>query len=61
MLEFVFGWLVGVWMGQQLPLPSVQKTVQDYMKVSEEPADENVTLDHPDVPIFTGEMPANSP
>lgn len=63
MLEFLFGWLLGVWMGQQLPLPSVQKVIQEYMKSGQEPATvpESNAVDQPDVPIFTGEMPSNSP
>ena len=62
MLEFLFGWLLGVWMGHSC-LSTVQKVIQEYMKSGQEPATvpESNAVDQPDVPIFTGEMPSNSP
>jgi len=61
MLEFLFGWIMGVWMGQQLPLPSVQMQVQNWWNT---PAPDNTlptSVEKPDeeesVPLFTGEMP----
>lgn len=65
MLEFLFGWILGVWMGQQLPLPSVQAHVQQWWN---KPAIQNVTQANTDetpseqetVPLFTGEMPTTA-
>ena len=60
MLEFLFGWIVGVWMGQQLPLPSVHEKIQtwwDKPQITNQ-ADENKTEET--LPIFTGEMPSPS-
>ena len=72
MLEFLFGWLIGVWMGQQLPLPLVQTvahnwwfpnstvdsttTVNDSSTVSDA-----MKEDHESSPLFTGDMPAATP
>ena len=58
MLEFIFGWLLGVWMGQQLPLPSVQTQIESWWKppAKEEDAGTEVT-DETDIPVFTGDMP----
>lgn len=58
MLEFLFGWLLGVWMGQQLPLPSVQTQIENWWKqpaVKEDAAAE--VTDETDIPVFTGDMP----
>ena len=61
MLEFLFGWILGVWMGQQLPLPSVQMYVHNWWNsragdqapptLAEKPTEEE------EAPLFTGEMP----
>ena len=58
MLEFLFGWLLGVWMGQQLPLPSVQTQIENWWKppaVKEDGATE--VTGETDIPVFTGDMP----
>jgi len=58
MLEFIFGWGIGVWMGQQLPLPSVQTMIQNWRgTVIEQPA---VTAPEEEetVPLFSGNMPS---
>lgn len=60
MLEFLFGWILGVWMGQQLPLPSVQRHIEDWWS---RPAVDNTPETSPaeeesSVPVFTGEMPS---
>mgnify|MGYP001205510616 CR=1 len=62
MLEFVFGWLLGVWMGQQLPLPSVQSQVEGWWNRSRIPAENESesTLDESAVPVFTGEIPVSA-
>ena len=65
MLEFLFGWILGVWMGQQLPLPSVHAQVQQWWN---KPTIQNVTQPSTDetpseqetVPLFTGEMPTTA-
>lgn len=58
MLEFLFGWLLGVWMGQQLPLPSVQTQIEHWWN---QPArQEEVATkvaEETDIPVFTGDMP----
>ena len=66
MIEFLVGLILGVWMGQQLPLPSVQMYIQNWWN---NPAINNATqIDESDkseedksvevsVPVFTGEMP----
>lgn len=70
MLEFLFGWLIGVWMGQQLPLPLVQTVAHNWWfpkpdgnstpvvnESSISPTDE----DHESSPLFTGDMPPATP
>lgn len=63
MLEFLFGWILGVWMGQQLPLPSVQMYVQNWWNKpaanTQQTAVEN-TEEADTVPLFTGEMPPSA-
>ena len=59
MLEFLFGWLVGVWMAQQLPLPMVQKMLDNWRNPPVENA-ETVENIEEEQPIFTGEMPLPS-
>ena len=55
MLEFLFGWLVGVWMAQQLPLPKVQQMLDQWRN----PQIETVPTEQleEDTPLFTGDMP----
>lgn len=70
MLEFLFGWIIGVWMGQQLPLPSVQTVAHNWW--FPKPNDNQPTTvtdtnrspteeDHESAPLFTGEMPPATP
>lgn len=56
MLEFLFGWLVGVWMAQQLPLPKVQKMLDNWRNPPEETANTVESVEE-ELPLFTGEMP----
>ncbi len=62
MFEFLFGFILGVWAGQALPLPSVGVYVQSYFvpKVEVAPATEEVN-DEEQQPLFTGEMPVEVP
>jgi hypothetical protein len=63
MLEFIFGWLLGVWAAQQLPLPSIQIALQNWWtpptveQVSPEDPGDITEEDHENTPIFTGNMP----
>lgn len=65
MLEFLFGWIIGVWMGQQLPLPSVHAQLQQWWN---KPALQNNTAnsesvesaEQETVPLFTGDMPSSA-
>ena len=68
MLEFIFGMITGVWMGQQFPLPSVQEYVRRFLasktapaivasETVEETKEENEENEE-SVPLFTGQMPA---
>ena len=61
MLEFIFGWLLGVWMGQQLPLPSVQSQMEHWWNRSRIPVETESEsgLEESTVPVFTGEIPAS--
>lgn len=70
MLEFLFGWIIGVWMGQQLPLPSVQTVAHNWW--FPKPNDNRPTTvtdvdispteeDHESSPLFTGDMPPATP
>tara|TARA_B100000780_G_scaffold251334_1_gene197926 strand:+ start:860 stop:1105 length:246 start_codon:yes stop_codon:yes gene_type:complete len=65
MLEFLFGWVIGVWMGQQLPLPSVQTLIHNWWQTKvatnvSQVVEEATAEDHESVPLFTGDMPAPS-
>lgn len=61
MLEFLFGAVFGVWMGQQFPLPNVQLMAHNWWvrqpvtPVTSVAGKENV--DEETKPLFTGEMP----
>lgn len=57
MLEFIFGWIVGVWMGQQLPLPSVQTMIHNWRGTVVETVEEE-TVEEETTPIFSGSMPS---
>ena len=60
MFEFLFGFLLGVWAGQALPLPSVGIYVQSYFvpNVEAVPSTEEVNDEEQ---RFTGEMPVKIP
>lgn len=58
MLEFLFGVIIGVWMGQSVSsLPSVNDQVQKWW--SGTPITEPSIITEENVPIFTGNMTAN--
>ena len=61
MLEFLFGWILGVWMGQQLPLPSVQMQIETWWNrpaaVRNDSASE-IDKEEEEIPLFSGDMPA---
>lgn len=63
MFEFLFGFFVGVWAGQALPLPSVGVYLQSYfaskVEVSSIQEKEEENEDH--VPLFTGNIPTQVP
>lgn len=63
MIEFLFGLILGVWMGQQLPLPSVHMYIQNWWNnpainnTGQTNVDEEEKPVEDSVPVFTGEMP----
>ena len=56
MFEFLFGFLLGVWAGQSMPLPSVSQYVQGYFvpKVEQKNVE---TKPEEEKPLFSGDMP----
>ena len=60
MLEFLFGWVLGVWMGQQLPLPSVQTQIEHWWQSRNVPVEDSPTSEEDIAPVFTGEMPSSA-
>lgn len=62
MFEFLFGFILGVWGGQTLPLPSVGTYIQSYFVPKVEPAavTEEVN-DEEQQPLFTGEIHTQVP
>jgi len=62
MFEFLFGFLLGVWAGQSMPLPSVGIYVQSYFipKVKD-PLVAEQTQVKKEEEMFTGEMPTHVP
>ena len=62
MLEFLFGIFIGIWMGQQIPMPSVHQWVLARFQpalVQDKPTVE-VGDEQEEIPLFSGEMPAPS-
>ena len=59
MFEFLFGFILGVWAGQALPLPSVGIYVQSYFvpKVENKNPEATVEDEEEEIPLFTGTMP----
>ena len=56
MFEFLFGFVLGVWAGQSMPLPSVGQYVQGYFTPKvEQSVVEN--KEEEEKPLFTGKMP----
>ena len=60
MLEFLFGYVLGVWMGQQLPLPSVQTQIEHWWQGRNVPVEDPPTSEEDIAPVFTGEMPTSA-
>lgn len=62
MLEFLFGMVMGVWMGQQFPLPNVQTQIHNWWfrkpPVPTVADDDKDTKEEETAPLFTGEMPS---
>ena len=64
MIEFLCGLIIGVWMGQQLPLPSVQQAIQTWWNNNQQIASEANTdevNEEDEAPLFTGEIPTHVP
>lgn len=61
MLEFLFGWILGVWCAQQFTLPSVHNAVKKWWNSNPSVTSEDTTNpteeDHETTPIFSGDMP----
>lgn len=60
MIEFLCGWIIGVWMGQQLPLPSVQQAVQRWWNNNQQAVADNTdeeVSEQDETQLFTGSMP----
>jgi len=57
MFEFLFGFLLGVWAGQSVPLPSVAIYVQSYFVPKVEPPKQTQVEE----PLFTGQIPTHVP
>jgi hypothetical protein len=56
MFEFLFGFVLGVWAGQSMPLPSMGQYVQGYFTPKvEQTVVEN--KEEEEKPLFTGKMP----
>ena len=62
MLEFLFGIFIGIWMGQQIPMPSVHQWVLSRFQpaVVQDNATVEVDEQEEQIPLFTGDMPAPS-
>jgi len=54
MFEFIFGFTLGVWAGQALPLPSIGRYVESFWTPKTSPEKEIARVDEESVPIFTG-------
>ena len=61
MLELLFGFFIGVWMAQQLPMPDVHgfimSRVPNMVENKREDEHDEHTGDGQDIPLFAGEMP----
>lgn len=61
MFEFLVGFVLGVWAGQALPLPSVGDYVRSYWVPRQAPAVTAAQKEEEEEPLFTGEMPLTVP
>lgn len=59
MFEFLFGFILGVWAGQSVPLPNVGTYVQSYFAPKVEATEE--VSDKEQQPMFTGVMSTEVP
>ncbi len=59
MLEFLFGFIIGVWAGQSVPLPSVGNYFETFW--AQKPQQVAAKVDEETGPIFTGEMHTTVP
>jgi|TARA_B110000879_G_C11158234_1_gene507894 hypothetical protein len=61
MLEFLFGFLLGVWAAQALPLPSVGEYISTWWQPKILSKTSETTIDHEAAPMFTGAIPTTVP
>ena len=61
MFEFIFGFALGVWAGQALPLPSVGTYVESFWTPKTLPDKEIDRVDEESAPMFTGAIPTTVP
>jgi len=59
MLEFLFGFVLGVWVGQSVPLPSVGNYIENFWV--QKPPQVIEKVDEETGPVFTGEMHTTVP
>ena len=59
MLEFLFGFLLGVWAGQSVPLPSVGNYIETFWV--RQPSQVIDKMDEETGPLFTGTIPTTVP
>lgn len=59
MLEFLFGFIIGVWAGQSVPLPSVGNYVETFWAQKTQQVIEKV--DEENGPVFTGDIHTTVP
>jgi len=60
MFEFIFGFILGIWAGQALPLPSVGTYVESFWTPKTLPEKE-LQVDEESAPMFTGAIPTTVP
>jgi len=61
MFEFLVGFVLGVWAGQSVPLPSVGDYVRSYWVPRRVPAVTTAQKEEEEQPLFTGTMPLSVP
>jgi len=61
MFEFIFGFILGIWAGQALPLPSVGTYVESFWTPKTLPEKEITQVDEESAPMFTGAIPTTVP